>query len=94
MYEIIIEQAGTGFSAFVPQLDGCVAAADTQDELLALMREAIRMHLEMETTPYSDFSHEAFSGNVIGSATASASPAEKAVSSWERSGVEFELQIA
>ncbi len=40
-YTVIIEKAGDNYSAYVPDLPGCVGAADTPDETLELMREAI-----------------------------------------------------
>ena len=43
---IIVERGGDGFSAYCPDLPGCVAAADSLDETLLLMREAISLHLE------------------------------------------------
>lgn len=45
-YTVIIEKAGENYSAYVPDLPGCVAAADTPEEVLDLMREAIEFHLE------------------------------------------------
>jgi predicted RNase H-like HicB family nuclease len=45
-YLIILEPTDTGFSAYSPDLDGCVAAGDDRDETIALMREAIEFHLE------------------------------------------------
>lgn len=45
-YTIIIEDAGTNFAAYVPDLPGCVGVADTVDELEKLMREAIEFHIE------------------------------------------------
>ena len=45
-YLIIPEQTQTGFSAYSPDLDGCVAAGETRDETIALMQEAIEFHLE------------------------------------------------
>jgi predicted RNase H-like HicB family nuclease len=45
-YPIIVKQAGSNWSAFAPDLLGCVAAADTQAETEQLMREAIAFHLE------------------------------------------------
>lgn len=45
-YVIILEPTATGFSAYSPDLDGCVAAATDRDETIALMREAIAFHLE------------------------------------------------
>ena len=45
-FVILIEPTATGFSAHVPDLPGCVAAGETRDETLQLMREAIGFHLE------------------------------------------------
>jgi predicted RNase H-like HicB family nuclease len=45
-YAIIIEGAGDSFSAYAPELPGCVAAASSVSEVEALMREAIEYHLE------------------------------------------------
>ncbi|WP_030428133.1 type II toxin-antitoxin system HicB family antitoxin [Allokutzneria albata] len=45
-YAIIIERAETGgYGAWCPDLPGCVAVADDQDECLRLMREAVEFHL-------------------------------------------------
>lgn len=45
-YLILIESTATGYSAHVPDLHGCVAAGETRDETLQLVREAIAFHLE------------------------------------------------
>jgi predicted RNase H-like HicB family nuclease len=45
-YAVVIEPAGTGFSAYVPDLPGCVAAASTRQAVLAEIRAAIQFHLE------------------------------------------------
>jgi predicted RNase H-like HicB family nuclease len=45
-YTIVIEKGDGSFSAYVPDLPGCVAAGDTIEETEALMREAIEFHLE------------------------------------------------
>jgi len=45
-YVIILEPTDTGYSAYSPDLDGCVAAGDDRDETIALMQEAIAFHLE------------------------------------------------
>ena len=45
-YLIILEPTATGFSAYSPDLDGCVAAGDDREETIALMQEAIAFHLE------------------------------------------------
>ena len=45
-YAVVIEPAGTGISAYVPDLPGCVAAASTRQAVLAEIRAAIQFHLE------------------------------------------------
>jgi predicted RNase H-like HicB family nuclease len=45
-YLIILEPTGTGYSAYSPDLEGCVAAGDDREETIELMREAIAFHLE------------------------------------------------
>ncbi len=45
-YTIIIEKTGNGYSAYAPDLLGCIAAAETREETSQLMHEAIELHLE------------------------------------------------
>ena len=45
-YAVIIEPAGRNFSAYVPDLPGCVATGETPEEAEAQMREAIELHLD------------------------------------------------
>jgi predicted RNase H-like HicB family nuclease len=45
-YTIIIERGPGNFSAYAPDLPGCVVAADTEVETIALMREALALHIE------------------------------------------------
>jgi predicted RNase H-like HicB family nuclease len=45
-YLIVIEKTGTGYSAYSPDLDGCVATGKTRDEVEREMQEAIAFHLE------------------------------------------------
>ncbi len=44
-YLIVIEQTDNGFSAYVPDLPGCIAAGDTVQETEELMQGAIEMHI-------------------------------------------------
>ncbi len=44
-YAVICEKTGTGYSAYVPDLPGCVAAGDTLEQTSKLMLEAIEFHL-------------------------------------------------
>lgn len=43
---IILEKTDTGYSAFSPDLAGCVATGRTEEETMGLMKEAIAFHLE------------------------------------------------
>ena len=44
-YAIVIEDAGSNFSSYVPDLPGCVATGASVSEAEAAMREAIAFHL-------------------------------------------------
>lgn len=43
---IVVEQTPTGFSAYSPDIEGCVATGATRVEVEDTMREAIEFHLE------------------------------------------------
>ncbi len=46
-YVVVIEKAGDGsFSAYVPDLPGCVTSGDSVDEVRVLIEEAVMMHLD------------------------------------------------
>lgn len=45
-YTVIIENGPTSWGAYVPDLPGCVAAGDTREEVLELIREAIQFRVE------------------------------------------------
>jgi predicted RNase H-like HicB family nuclease len=45
-YAVVVETAPTGFSAYVPDLPGCIAAGGTRVEVERLIREAIQFHIE------------------------------------------------
>jgi predicted RNase H-like HicB family nuclease len=45
-YAVIIEKGERSYSAYVPDLPGCVAAAESRAEVVELIREAIEMHVE------------------------------------------------
>lgn len=60
-YTVFFEPTATGYSAHVPDLPGCIAAASTLEETRQLIREAIEFHIEgmringdvvPEPTPY------------------------------------------
>ena len=45
-YAIVIEKAEGNFSAYVPDLQGCIATGATIGEVESQIREAIEFHLE------------------------------------------------
>jgi predicted RNase H-like HicB family nuclease len=45
-YAVVIENAGANYSAYVPDLPGCVATGTTLAEAEAAIREAIAFHLD------------------------------------------------
>ena len=46
-YVAIIGKTGNGYSAHLPDLPGCIAAADTFEETSQLIQEAANFHVEM-----------------------------------------------
>lgn len=45
-YTVILEKGENNWSAFVPDLPGCIATGRTREEVLHVMSEAIEFHLE------------------------------------------------
>ena len=45
-YAIVIERAENNYSAYVPDLPGCVATGSTVEETESQIREAIEFHIE------------------------------------------------
>lgn len=45
-YLVVIEPTETGFSAYSPDLPGCVATGRTEQEVEQEMREAMEFHVE------------------------------------------------
>ncbi len=45
-YAIVIEKAGSNYSAFVPDLPGCAATGATRAEAERQLRMAIKLHIE------------------------------------------------
>jgi predicted RNase H-like HicB family nuclease len=45
-YAVVIEQTADGFSAYVPDLPGCVATGRTISDVEREIRDAIRFHIE------------------------------------------------
>jgi predicted RNase H-like HicB family nuclease len=45
-YAVVIEKGERNYSAYVPDLPGCVSVGDTLEEAKAEIRDAIEFHLE------------------------------------------------
>ena len=45
-YAVVIEKAGSNFSAYVPDLPGCIATRATVAEVENEIRDALRFHIE------------------------------------------------
>lgn len=45
-YLVIIEPTETGFSAYSPDLPGCIATGATREEVVREMQEAMEFHVE------------------------------------------------
>lgn len=46
-YAVVYERTPNNYSAYAPDVPGCIAAGDTRAEVKELMQEAITYHLEM-----------------------------------------------
>jgi predicted RNase H-like HicB family nuclease len=46
-YPIVIERTATGFSAYSPDVPGCAAAGDTEEETCRDFRDALADHFEV-----------------------------------------------
>jgi len=60
-YVVVLERTQTGFSAYSPDLPGCITTGRTRDEVKANMREAVDFHLErlrMEGLPVPELDGE------------------------------------
>ena len=44
-YAVVIEQGGTSFGAWVPDLPGCIAVGESRKEVIQLIQEAMALHL-------------------------------------------------
>lgn len=63
-YTVVVEQGDTSFGAFVPDLPGCIAAGESKEEVLHLIKEAIEFHIEglredgeIVSIPHCDFAY-------------------------------------
>ena len=45
-YLVVVEKGRSSYGAYVPDLPGCVAAGETRREVLKLIRDAAKLHIE------------------------------------------------
>lgn len=45
-YMVVVERGESSWGAHVPDLPGCVAVAETREDVIVLIREAITLHIE------------------------------------------------
>lgn len=45
-YLVVVEKGKSSYGAYVPDLPGCVAAGESRREVLKLIREAVKLHIE------------------------------------------------
>ena len=45
-YAIVVEKAGNNYSAYAPDLPGCIATGNTVEEAEQEIREAIKFHID------------------------------------------------
>jgi len=64
-YMVVVEKGESSFGAYVPDLPGCVAAGESREEVLGLIREAMEMHLEGLQEQGQPFPPSASSSEVV-----------------------------
>ena len=64
-YLVVIEQGTATFGAYGPDLPGCVAVAETRQETVDLIKEAIELHLDVMAKEGRPVPEPHFSGEVI-----------------------------
>ena len=58
--QVVLEGDGDGWSAYVPSVPGCYAAAKTRAEISKLIEEALTLHLQdLHETELSEIEREA-----------------------------------
>ena len=44
-YLVVLEKSDSGFGAYLPDLPGCIAVADTLEETKELITEGVKLHI-------------------------------------------------
>jgi predicted RNase H-like HicB family nuclease len=45
-YLVVVEKGRSSYGAYVPDLPGCVAVGESRREVLKLIRDAVKLHIE------------------------------------------------
>ena len=45
-YLVVVERGTSGYGAYVPDLPGCIAAGETRREVVKLIRDAVKLHIQ------------------------------------------------
>jgi predicted RNase H-like HicB family nuclease len=64
-YLVVIEPAGRNYSAYSPDLPGCVATGATREETRTRMQQAIALHLEGLREDHQPIPEPAASAEVV-----------------------------
>ena len=64
-YLIIIEETATGYSAYSPDLPGCVATGSTHEEIEREMHDAIEFHIEGFAWRGEQIPETSFAGHLL-----------------------------
>lgn len=45
-YAVVVERGDSNWSAYVPDLPGCIATSESREGILELIKESIELHIE------------------------------------------------
>lgn len=82
-YAVVFERGANNYSAYCPDVPGCVATGSDWDEITTMIREALEFHIETMATD----------GDPLPQATMSVSEAMRYHSEVEVSAVEGQMEI-
>ncbi len=80
-YLIVLEESGKGFTASVAELPGCEVVAETREEALRLIREAIELRATNEKGVPRSYTHPK-EGARVGAATNAAGLSAAGKGAW------------
>jgi len=64
-YLVVVEEGPNSFGAYVPDLPGCIAAGESREEVLSLIRKAIEFHIKDLKENGQPIPEPSFSSEVI-----------------------------